>query len=217
MPVLVWAPLKGLSMQEIVSQREMSGRMRAADRSAMLVLEADRQINLRRSARISPADIAGSLGTSRSLVYSYFPDSSSLLVAVLDRHARLLMDAGIEAVAFHADFAQSMVAYSRIYLDHVVAHGAAIDLCFRDKWVTRNLGGEMRPLAKRIYLRLARQAKRDLLYASRDALGVVQILQAIPEEAAHLVRCGEISQDTAHQLNRRLITASIDALRPALS
>lgn len=204
-------------MQGIESQKEMSGRMRAADRSAMLVQETDRQINLRRSARISPADIAGGLGISRSLVYSYFPDSKSLLEAVLDRHAQLLTEAGIEALPFDADFAQSLVAYSRIYLDHVVAHGAAIDLCFRDKWVTRNLGGQMRPLAKRIYLRLARQAKRDLLYASRDALGVVQILQAVPQEAAHLVRRGEISQATAHRLNQRLISAAIDELRPALS
>lgn len=204
-------------MQGSSSQRDMTGRMRAADRSAMLVQEADRQINQRRSARISPADIAASLGISRSLVYSYFPDSNSLLVAVLDRHAILLMDAGIENIPFQADFAESMIAYSQIYLDHVVAHGAAIDLCFRDKWVTRSLDGQMRPLAKRIYLRLARQAKRDLLYASRDALGVVQILQAIPEEAAHLVRRGEISKATAHRLNQRLITASIAELRPALS
>lgn len=198
------------------SQSEVAGRMRAADRAAMLVQEADRQINLRRSARVSPADLAASLGISRSLVYSYFPEGSSLLAAVLDRHAQLLMDAGIEAIPFHADFAESMIAYSRIYLDHVVAHGAAIDLCFRDKWVTRDLGGKMRPLARRIYLCLARQAQRDLVYGSRDALGVVQILQAIPEEAAHLVRRGEISQASAHMLNQRLITASIDELRPAL-
>lgn len=198
------------------SEIEAAGRMRGADRSAMLVQEADRQINLRRSARVSPAELASGLGISRSLVYSYFPDSSSLLVAVLDRHAQLLTEAGIEAVPFHTDFAESMIAYSRIYLDHVVAHGAAIDLCFRDKWVARDLGGMMRPLAQRIYLRLARKAHRDLLYGSRDALGVVQILQAIPEEAAHLVRRGEISQALAHRLNQRLITASIDELRPTV-
>jgi AcrR family transcriptional regulator len=202
-------------MAGTISQGETAWRMRAADRSTMLVQEADRQINLRRSARLSPADLAAGLGISRSLVYSYYADSNSLLVAVLDRHAQLLMDAGIEAVPFQTDFAQSMIAYSRIYLDHVVAHGAAIDLCFRDKWVTQELGGLMRPLAKRIYLRLARQAKRDLMLGAHDALGVVQILQAIPQEAAHLVRRDEISQTSAHMLSQRLITASIDELRPA--
>lgn len=196
------------------SQGEVAGRMRAAERSAMLVEEADRQINARRSARLSPADLAASLMISRSLVYSYFPDANSLLTAILDRHAQLLMDAGIDQVSLQSHFSESMIIYSRIYLDHVVAHGEAIDLCFRDKWVTRELGGAMRPLATRIYRRLAQQAKRDLLYNSRDALAVVQILQAIPQEAAHLVRRGEITPASAHLLSQRLITASIDALRP---
>lgn len=189
--------------------------MKAADRASMMVEEADRQINLRRSARISPADIAGDIGTSRSLVYSYFPDPAALLTAVLDRHAGLLIAAGIEEAVARPDFAPAMTDCCLIYLDHVVAHGAAVELCFRDKWLARNLGGAMRTLGNSIYRRLARKAQRELQYSSHDALGVVQILQAVPEEGARLVRNGEVSFEMAQGLCRRLIAASIDELRPS--
>ena len=200
-------------MVDMTQKGEGQARMRAADRAAMMVEEADRQINLRRSARIAPADIAGDLGISRSLIYSYFADPAALLVAVLDRHARLLIDAGIEEAVGRADFVTSMIDCSLIYLDHVVDHGAAIELCFRDKWLARNLDGAMRTLGNGIYRRLARQAQRELDYPVHDALGVVQILQAIPEEGARLVRSGDISIDVARGLCRRLVT-SIEELRP---
>src|SRR5690606_35151293 len=118
----------------LIHKNEGQPRLRAADRAAMMVEEADRQINLRRSARISPADIASDLGTSRSLVYSYFPDPNALLIAVLDRHAELLVRSGIEKAVAETGFTASMIGCSLIYLDHVVEHGAAIELCFRDKW-----------------------------------------------------------------------------------
>ena len=201
-------------MADMNTQSEKQPRMRGADRAAMMVEEADRLINECRNARISPADIAGDIGTSRSLIYSYFPDSSALLIAVLDRHAETLSQAGIKEAVARGDFATSMIDCSLIYLDHVVAHGAAIELCFRDKWLARNLGGAMRTLGNSIYRQLARQAQSELNYSAHDALGVVQILQSIPEEAARLVRSGHISLPVAHSLCRRLITASIDELRP---
>lgn len=201
-------------MANMTPKSEGHTRMRAVDRAATMVEEADRQINLRRTARISPADIAGDLGTSRSLIYSYFPDAASLLVAVLDRHAILLRAAGIEAAAASSDFTSAMIDCSLIYLDHVVAHGAAIELCFRDKWLARNLDGDMRTLGNSVARLLVRQARRELRYSTNDALGVVQILQAVPEEGAQLVLHGDVSLDVAHSLCRRLITASINELRP---
>lgn len=202
-------------MDDMGQRSEGQTRMKAADRAVTMIEEADRQINLRRSARISPADIAGDLGTSRSLVYSYFADPAALLRAVLDRHAELLIAAGIETAVERPDFASAMTDCSLIYLKHVVAHGAAIELCFRDKWLARNLDGAMHRLGNSIYRRLARKAQRELNYSAHDALGVVQILQAVPEEGARLVRNGEVSFEMAESLCRRLIPASIDELRPA--
>lgn len=182
----------------------------------MMVLEADRQINLRRSARISPGDIAADLGTSRSLIYSYFPDLNALLVAVLDRHADLLLEAGLEQATKRLDMLESAIDCAIVYLEHIVSHGSAIELCFREKQVVRHLDGRMKTLANHAVRGLARKVQRELHYGPREALGIVQILQAVPEEGARLVRRGDISLDTARGLCRRLITSSLEELRPQI-
>ena len=179
-----------------------------------MVIEADRQINLKRSARISPGDIATDLGTSRSLVYSYFPDLNALIVAVLDRHADLLSKAGIERAVREAALIDAATECATIYLRHVLEHGSAIELCFREKWLARHLDGRMKRMAKRIIRQLATLIQRELEYGPHDALGVVQILLAIPEEGARLVRNGEISLEMALALCRRLTVASLEELRP---
>lgn len=201
-------------MNEAAREVELQPRMRAQDRLAMMVLEADRQINLRRSARIAPADIAADLGTSRSLVYSYFPDLNALLIAVLDRHADLLMEAGLDQAADRQDMLAAATESASIYLDHIVTNGSAIELCFRERWLVRHLHGRMKRLANRVLRTLARKVQAELRYGPREALGIVQILQAMPEEGARLVRSGEIPLEMAHDLCRRHITASLEELRP---
>jgi AcrR family transcriptional regulator len=201
-------------MNDAARKVEMQPRMRAHERAATMVLEADRQINLQRSARISPTEIAADLGTSRSLVYSYFPDLNALLVAVLDRHAELLLEAGIEEVAGREAMVDAATECAVIYLEHIVNHGSAIELCFREKWLVRHLDGRMKRLANRLLRGMARKVQRELRYEPREALGVVQILQAVPEEGARLIRNGDISLETARALCRRLVEASLEELRP---
>ncbi len=202
------------SMSEGAREVELQPRMRAQDRVAMMVLEADRQINSGRSARIAPADIAADLGTSRSLVYSYFPDLNALLIAVLDRHADLLLEAGLDRAADRQDMLAAATDSASIYLDHIVTHGSAIELCFRERWLVRHLHGRMKTLANSVLRNLARKVQGELRYGPREALGIVQILQAMPEESARLVRSGDISLEMAHDLCRRHITASLEELRP---
>lgn len=204
-------------MNDVARKVELQSRMRAEDRAAMMVLEADRQINVRRSARISPNDIAADLGTSRSLVYSYFPDLNALLVAVLDRHAELLREAGIEEAAAREDMIEAAVQCAIVYLEHVVRYGSAIELCFREKWLARHLNGRMKTLARHVMRVLARKVQRELHYGPREALGIVQILLAMPEEGARLVGKGDVSLETARDLCRQLIAASLEELRPQTS
>ncbi|RXZ65357.1 TetR/AcrR family transcriptional regulator [Pelagerythrobacter rhizovicinus] len=201
-------------MSERVREVDLQPRMRAQDRVAMMVLEADRQINLRRSARIAPADIAADLGTSRSLFYSYFPDLNALLIAVLDRHADLLLKAGLDRAADRQDMLAAATDSAGVYLDHIVTYGSAIELCFRERWLVRHLHGRMKTLANGVLRKLARKIQGELRYGPREALGIVQILQAMPEEGARLVRSGDISLEMAHDLCRRHITVSLEELRP---
>lgn len=197
------------------TELNVAGRMKAEDRAASIVREADSQINARRSARISPADIAASLGTSRSLVYSYYPDADHLIGAVLDRHAHLLIEAGLKDALAATTLDQALWESAAIYCDHVIDHGAAIELCIREPRLALKIHGAMQTLALASLHRLGRLVMKELSYGAAEALAVVQILQAMPEDAARLVRKGSISRDTAHNVCKRLLAAAIDELRPS--
>jgi AcrR family transcriptional regulator len=190
-------------------------RMPAHERMASIVLEADRQINERRSARISPADLASDLGTSRSLVYSYFPNTDRLIDAVLDRHAQLLIDAGL-GEALRADtLEQAMIRSADIYCDHVIEHGSAIELCLREPRLTGRLGSKMRPLVMNSLRRLARLVMKELQYGPAEALALVRILQVLPEDTARLVKLGTISREGGQRVCARLMSDALNELRPA--
>lgn len=189
-------------------------RMKASDRAETFVDEADRQINARRTARINPAEISHDLKISRSLLYSYFPDAMALVAAVMDRHCRWLIDDRIEEAAAQDHFVTALIETSLIYLRHAIHRGAAIEICFNDRWVAQQMNGDMRKLIFRLYRRLGSQAAKQLAMPIKDAFNTILILQAIPEEAALLVRRGEISQADAEALCKRLINASIAELTP---
>lgn len=189
-------------------------RMKAKDRAALMVQEADRQINEERSARISPPEIAASIGSSRSLVYSYFPDADHLIQAVLDRHADLLMQAGLCDALDAESLEDAVVQSSLIYCDHVTKYGAAIELCLREPRVAEKVGGKIRMLILSVLLRLGRKAMQELKFEPADALATVRILQVVPEDAARLIRSGKVSREIAQKVCRRLIRASLDELRP---
>lgn len=188
--------------------------MKAEDRAALMVQEADRQINEGRSARISPPDIAANIGSSRSLVYSYFPDADHLVQAVLDRHADLLLQAGLCDALAAEGLEDALVQSSLIYCDHVSQHGSAIELCLREPRVAEKIGGKIRTMVLSVLLCLARKAMRELKFEPADALAIVRILQVVPEDAARLIRSGKVSRETAHKVCKRLLRASIDELRP---
>jgi AcrR family transcriptional regulator len=196
-------------------QANVAGRMKAEDRAASIVLEADLQINERRSARISPVDLAASLGTSRSLVYSYFPDTDRLIGAVLNRHASLLAEAGLKEALAKETLELALLESAAIYCDHIIDHGAAIELCMREPRFALKVEGAMRSLALASLHRLGRLAMKELSYGAAEALAVVRILQIMPEDAARLVRAGSVSRGAAHSVCRRLLAAAVDELRPA--
>lgn len=189
--------------------------MKAQERAALMVLEADRQMNAQRSARISPPDIAAKIGTSRSLVYSYFPDADHLVEAVLDRHADLLVEAGILDALRRPSLEDALIDAARIYCEHVSDHGSAIELCLREPRIGARAGGRMRGVVLATLHRLGRLVVRELAFGTSEALAVVRILQIIPEDAARLVRSDKISRETAHRVCARLLRASVDELRPA--
>ena len=64
-----------------------------AERRATIVEEAAELYASRGFARASVADLADRVGTSKALIYHYFPSKEAILFEVMDSHLRQLSEA----------------------------------------------------------------------------------------------------------------------------
>ncbi|PKP92604.1 MAG: TetR/AcrR family transcriptional regulator [Alphaproteobacteria bacterium HGW-Alphaproteobacteria-16] len=199
-----------MEQKEAVAQK----RKRSGDRISEIVDLAEAQILAMGTLPLSIQAIADAMGSSRALVYAYFSDQNALIDAVLMRAIRRLDDAGFTEACRVGDAAERLVAATSIYLDHVVEHGPVLHHIGREVPRAVTLSPAARGYRARMIHRLAGALKRDLSLPPREALILVELLAAIPEELARLIRRDELSIDDAHATNRRLVLAGIDSLRP---
>jgi AcrR family transcriptional regulator len=160
---------------------------------------------------ISMKKVGDLMGASRALVYAYFPDPDRLAEAVLERQMRWLVEAGLDEAAGADEFGARASACARLYLEHVAIHGPVIHIGVRDLPRARS-GAPRAHIA--VLSRLARAARRDLRLGAHDALVLLELLVAIPEEAGRLVFEGALDLESAQALCARLLTSSIDSVRP---
>lgn len=196
-----------------------TGRTRrsAAERKRQMIEAADAMINRDRSADVSMREIADSAGISRALAYAYFPDRYRLLDALLCEHVTRLQDAGIVDAASQGDVVARACAVARIYLRHVSAHGAALEVVIRDEPLARQLDGAVSRLRARIYRPLIRAVRAELRMSAKEAFALVQLLAVVPEEAGKHVRARVLSLEQGLGLNDRLMTAALLAQAPRIA
>jgi AcrR family transcriptional regulator len=196
------------------AQEDLRSRKSAPARIAQILDVADRLVIEAGALPISMKKVGDLMGASRALVYAYFPDPDHLAEAVLDRHMRWLIEAGIEGAAETGEFGARAQACAVLYLEHVARHGPIIHIGVRD--LSRGASGRgaaSRPHI-RLLARLARAARRDLKLGAHEALVLLELLVTIPEEAGRLTFEGALDLEGAHALSARLLTSSIDAVRP---
>ena len=175
---------------------------------------ADTIVQRDRAADLPIAEVGEMAGSSRALVYTYLPDRYRLLDALLDRHADLLEQAGLDQACRSGQFAQRAQAAALVYMRHTVDHGETIELVLREDAVVRELHSRLRQARQRAYRCLARAARRDLSMRAREALALVLVLEAMPVEAARKVRDGSLSLAEAEALLQRLMAAAIGSQAP---
>jgi AcrR family transcriptional regulator len=192
------------------AQGDPKSRKSALARISQILDVADRLVVEAGALPISMKKVGDLMGSSRALVYAYFPDPDRLAEAVLDRHMTWLEETGVDAAAASGEFGQRALTCAGLYLDHIARHGPIVHISARDLPV---VGGAPRPHVV-LLGRLARSARRDLRLGAHEALVLVELLVAIPEEAGRLVFEGSLDLEGAHELCARLLASSIDAVRP---
>lgn len=196
--------------------KQVRTRRSAAERKRQMIEAADAIINRDRSADVSMREIADRAGISRALTYAYFPDRFRLLDALLQEHVDRLQAAGILGAANEGGLVARACAVAQIYLRHVAAHGATLEVVIRDEPLARQLNGVVSRLRARIYRALGRAVRAELRMSAKEALALVQLLAVIPEEAAKQVRSDVLLLEEALALNDRLLTAALMTQMPRL-
>lgn len=195
------------------AQDDLRSRKSGPARIAQILDIADGLVIETGGLPISMKRVGDAMGASRALVYAYFPDADQLAEAVLERRMRWLGEAGLAAALEAGEFGARAAAGAQIYLDHVARHGPVVHVTVRDLPRARGRGAKARPHVATIS-RLARSARRDLRLSAHEALVLIELLVAIPEEAGRLVFEGALDLAEARALCARLLTGGIDSVRP---
>lgn len=190
----------------MVGQGDDSGR-----REQVLAV-AERLVLARGSLSISLNAIAEELGVSRSLLYVYFESVPQIIDALFVQQARQLDRLVIDTRERHPAFRPRMLGLFREYLLHLAARGHLLQLVLRERHQDSPLQHESSRLFRRILLTVARDVARELQLEPRAAFVTLELLAAIPESLARLVRSGAMDEAIALATSDRLIEAALEAM-----
>lgn len=190
----------------MVGQGDESGRREQ-------VLAVTEQLVLaRRSLGVSLNDIADELGVSRSLIYVYFDGVPQILDCLFREQMAQIEHFVIEAHAAEPAFRARTLWIARAYIRHLAERGHLILMLLRERHQDSPLGAESVRMLRRVLRLAAGDFQRALQLDPRSALVTLELLSAIPEALARLVRSGTVDNAVALATCQRLVGAALDAL-----
>lgn len=192
----------------------VSRRKSAGDRRNEILNAAAEIIVETRSLPLSMNLIGERIGASRALVYAHFSDQEAIVEALLANHLALLEEAGLHAATRSGDIIQRGTKSAAIYLQHIVCHGPVVHVILRDAPHGVVLSPRATLTRNRALRTLAGAARHELQLSSAEALVLVELLIAIPEELGRLCHAGELDLGDASEICERLITSAVQAMKP---
>jgi AcrR family transcriptional regulator len=149
--------------------------------------------------------LARAAGTSKALIYAYYPTQYALFNALLDRELRSLALAGLDTASRVGDLEQAALLCAMLYFEHVARSGPLLHILMTDP----RLAGELDEFVQR----LMQLAAKSLPLSEQELEAALEMVAAIPEESGRLVFHGEIDHASARQICHELIVSSLKALR----
>lgn len=189
-------------------------RKSSNDRRAEILRAAVELIVETRSLPLSMSAIGERIGASRALVYAHFSGQGDLIQAILVEHLGLLETTGLENAARTGDVVERGTRTAALYLQHIAEHGPVIHVILRDAPHGVTLSRPVTAPRNRTLRALAGAARKQLRLSSAEAIVLVELLIAIPEELGRLVHAKELALEDALPICQRLIRGGIEAMRP---
>ncbi len=180
---------------------------------AQEILDALERLVLRhRSLSISFNAIADDVGISRSLLYTYFDSPNAMLDTLFLSHAQGIESRFRPIMSSQASFRDKAVECGKSYFAYCVEAGPLLQLILREAQGDSPLSEESRAYFRKIIRMLASEATAGLKVGAREAFVSLELLAAIPEALARMVRDNQIEEATGIATCERLVGAAIDSL-----
>jgi AcrR family transcriptional regulator len=157
--------------------------------------------------------LARAAGSSKALIYAYFPTQYALFNALLDREMQSLSLAGFDTASRVEDLDQAAVLCAMIYYEHVARSGPLVHILMTDLYMSEHIEPRLLQARDTLIARLLKLANRSLPLSEQEIYAAIEMIAAIPEEAGRLVFHRELDPTTARQICNSLILSSLKALR----
>jgi AcrR family transcriptional regulator len=157
--------------------------------------------------------LARAAGSSKALIYAYFPTQYALFNALLDREMQSLSLAGFDTASRVEDLDQAAVLCAMIYYEHVARSGPLVHILMTDLYMSEHIEPRLLQARDTLIARLLKLATRSLPLSEQEIYAAIEMIAAIPEEAGRLVFHRELDPTTARQICNSLILSSLKALR----
>ncbi|HYC05028.1 MAG TPA: TetR/AcrR family transcriptional regulator [Azospirillaceae bacterium] len=151
-------------------------------------------------------------GISKALVYNYFPSRDDLLAALLNREFEELRARGLEQILRVDNFDDLIRFTTRLYLQHIKAHGALLQALFSDPSVVRLIQESNRVEQEQTIRYFVKQVRKEFRLPLDIAIATTHLLMAVTDRAGKLVSEENFDLDLAEDLCVRLLTAGLRAL-----
>lgn len=161
---------------------------------------------------LSLEKLAAGVGVSKALIYRYFETQEELFNEVLTARLAGMRDslAKLTSDTLRKGY---VVRGLNAYFHHVSEAGPVMRFILRDPFMKGKFSAEAKALLKQIAEPFENALVREEGIGHSDARVGLQLLVAIPEETAMLVRRRELKADIAEQLCDELISAGVAGLK----
>jgi AcrR family transcriptional regulator len=159
--------------------------------------------------------LAQDAGTSKALIYTYFPTQYDLCNALLQRELSGLTTAGLDTASRIADLRQAVLLCSMLYFEHAAQTGPLLRILTADLYMAGHIAPAAIEMGNAIVQRITQLACGQLPLCSEEVAAAVEMMAVIPEEAGSLAFYKELEVGTAREICHSLVLNSLDALKSA--
>jgi AcrR family transcriptional regulator len=156
--------------------------------------------------------LAREAGTSKALIYAYFPTQYELFNALVEREWHSLATAGLVTASEIKDLQQAANLCAMMYFEHVARTGPLLQILTADLYMSGHEDEQLTRDCATLRKRLARLIQTTLKLPLKEAEAAVEMMIAIPAEAGSLVHSKRVDAQVGRDLCRTLISSSLRAL-----